>query len=99
MGQYSYLYKTARWKHRRARQLREYPLCKICLDRDNRVTAATVVDHLYKHNGNIFEFFNGAVQSLCKRCHDSVKQSEERLGYSKLVGIDGWPAHRKNEKK
>jgi len=31
------------------------------------------------------------MQSLCAHCHNSTKQSEERLGYSRGVGPDGYP--------
>ena len=33
----------------------------------------------------------GALQSLCKACYDSTKQTEERRGYSREVGTDGFP--------
>jgi len=36
-----------------------------------------------------FDYEN--TQSLCKRCHDSTKQAEEKRGYSIHVDEDGWP--------
>lgn len=60
------------------------------------MTAATVADHIRPHRGDPALFFDPTnLQSLCDeypwRCHSSVKQSEERLGYSKAIGADGWP--------
>jgi len=60
------------------------------------VTPASVADHIKPHRGSLALFYDPAnLQSLCDqspfRCHSSAKQSEERLGYSKAVGIDGFP--------
>lgn len=55
------------------------------------VTPATICDHIEPHNGNLEAFYSGPFQSLCKRHHDAAKQAEERGGYSREVGIDGWP--------
>ena len=53
-------------------------LCVMCLKR-GKVTAATVVDHIVPHKGNDRLFWDrDNWQSLCKRCHDSDKQKEER---------------------
>ena len=62
----------------RERHLRASPLCVYCL-RDNRVTAASVVDHIVPHRGDesLFKDPNN-LQSLCKPCHDSLKAREER---------------------
>ena len=69
-----------RWKkHVRPARLRANPLCAICL-KQGRVTAATVVDHVVAHKLDPDLFWNGELQSLCARCHDSVKQKEERSG-------------------
>jgi hypothetical protein len=37
--------------------------------------------------------FKGALQSLCKECHDSVKQSLEKGGAGHIRGcdLDGYP--------
>jgi 5-methylcytosine-specific restriction protein A len=60
-----------------------------------RVTPATVADHIEPHRGDPDRFWNGKLQSLCDRrpwrCHSSVKQSEEALGYSEAIGEDGHP--------
>ncbi|WP_225792271.1 HNH endonuclease [Oligella urethralis] len=66
-----------RWQKARAKYLDEHPLCKYC-ERDGRITAATVVDHIEPHKGNKEFFWNKKNwQSLCKPCHDSVKAKEE----------------------
>ena len=54
--------------------------------------AATVVDHIIPHKGDSDLFWDESNwQSLCKRCHDSFKQKEEKQGYSNAIGHDGWP--------
>jgi len=87
---YRRLYHTARWQRRRARQLAEEPLCRTCATH-GRVTAASVADHVVPHKGNAELFHAGALASLCPRCHDGAKQSEERLGYSNATDTEGWP--------
>lgn len=53
---------------------------------------ATVADHITPHRGDHTLFFDYEnTQSLCDHCHSSAKQSEERIGYSKEIGIDGLP--------
>lgn len=84
------LYKTAEWEAIRRKQFAEHPLCKRCLDR-GVVRAATVVHHVERHEGDPAKFFRGPFESLCKNHHDSDAQSEERTGYSREIGADGWP--------
>lgn len=82
----------SRWTKARAFYLRKHPLCVYC-QRERRVVAAQVVDHIIPHrlkeaidSGDEARierakalFWDGANwQSLCKPCHDSVKQREER---------------------
>ena len=57
-----------------------------------RVVLATVVDHIEPHRGDQAKFYGGALQSLCKQCHDSDKQRIE-LGKAPKpeIGLDGWP--------
>jgi 5-methylcytosine-specific restriction protein A len=92
---YRKLYKTARWLARRARQLRDKPLCERC-ERRGRIAPATVADHVKPHRGDVELFFRGALQSLCDSCHSSAKQSEESRGYSREIGSDGWPVDPKH---
>lgn len=66
-----------RWQKERAKFLVESPLCVYC-EREGRITAATVVDHIQPHRGNQALFWDkNNWQSLCKPCHDSVKAKEE----------------------
>ncbi|SPA17227.1 Putative phage holin (fragment) [Cupriavidus taiwanensis] len=52
---------------------------------------ATVVDHVRPHRGDRRLFLDRTnLQSLCKLCHDSVKQ---RMEHGQMVGcsLDGMP--------
>ena len=89
------LYKTARWKALRKAQLQSNPLCRMCLD-SNMTRAADIVDHVEPHRGDLVKFFEGKLQSLCKKHHDSAKQREEGRGYSTQAGYDGWPTDPKH---
>jgi hypothetical protein len=55
------------------------------------MTPATICDHINPHRGDVISFFAGPFQSLCKQCHDTVKQSEEVRGYRGDADEDGWP--------
>ena len=80
-----------RWRKVRAGFLRAHPLCARC-ERAGRVVEATVVDHIEPHRGDRRKFWDPANwQSLCAPCHDGAKQAEERRGYSKEIGANGWP--------
>lgn len=93
-AEYRKLYNTRRWRDIRASQLCHEPSCRMCAAA-GRLTPATVCDHIEPHRGDIDKFWNGPFQSLCDqdpwRCHSRGKQSEEVLGYSKVIGADGWP--------
>ena len=90
-AQYRAWYKTAEWQRLRMAQLSKQPLCERCLAKD-RTTAATVVHHIEAHKGDRARFLDPTnLASSCAPCHDSDEQSEERLGYSKEIGADGWP--------
>lgn len=85
------LYKTKRWLDLREYQLSKEPLCAYCA-RENRITPATVCDHVSPHDGEPERFWAGPFQSLCSFHHNSTKQSEEALGYSDALGPDGLPS-------
>lgn len=76
-------YKTARWQALRwAVLLRDlftcqWPGCgKVVAD-----TSKLVADHRVPHRGDEALFWDDAnLWTLCKHCHDSRKQSEERSG-------------------
>lgn len=70
---YNYAWQKARLVH-----LAAHPLCLYC-ERAGKVAAATVVDHKVPHRGDKALFWDRSNwQSLCKSCHDEVKQAEER---------------------
>lgn len=82
----------ARWQRERLVQLAEHPLCAWCAGH-GVVRAATVVDHKKPHRGDEALFWDRTNwQSLCKTCHDSAKQAEERSGKRQIrIGLDGFP--------
>lgn len=88
--QYAHLYNSRRWREKREHQLSIEPLCRMCAQ-VGRVTAATVADHVVPHKGSLTLFWSGALQSLCKSCHDSHKQREERSGRAVGCDINGRP--------
>ncbi|MGE8338123.1 HNH endonuclease [Pseudomonas laurylsulfatiphila] len=66
-----------KWQKARERYLRDHPLCVYCA-RQGLTAAAGVVDHKVPHRGDQSLFWDESNwQSLCKPCHDSVKQAEE----------------------
>lgn len=78
-------YKTARWQRLRLRVLLrdqftcQRPECGRLIGD----TSQLVCDHIRPHRGDAALFWDeGNLQSLCKPCHDVVKQAEERRGYS-----------------
>jgi 5-methylcytosine-specific restriction protein A len=68
-------YDSARWQQLRAFVLREEPWCRECR-RNNRVSPATVVDHIQRirDGGSRTNLTN--LQPLCDRCHDKKRGKE-----------------------
>lgn len=61
---------NAEWRVARRRFLSAHPLCVECM-KENRLTAATVVDHIIPHRGDAKLFWDkNNWQSLCKAHHD-----------------------------
>lgn len=88
---YGKLYDTTRWKRLRLNQLSNAPLCAYCLLL-GRVSNATIADHITPHKGDEALFYNADnLQSLCKPCHDSVKQQQEKSGIIRGSDITGAP--------
>lgn len=86
-------YKTREWKRIRRAQLDAEPLCARCAD-EGIVTAATDADHVIPWAGDLEAFYNGALQSLCKRCHGEKSSREDRDGLTrKGHDLDGEPLH------
>ena len=69
---------TSAWTKARAAYLASHPLCARC-QRDGRVTAAGVVDHIVPHRGDkaLFWDSDGNWQPLCKPCHDRKTATED----------------------
>jgi 5-methylcytosine-specific restriction enzyme A len=82
-------YGLARWKKRAHHQLQIEPLCRLCLEQD-RVTPATIADHVTPHRGDWNSFRLGALQSLCAACHQG-KWAEDKRGYRCDVDDNGRP--------
>lgn len=73
---------THRWQKNSKARLKRYPLCAICLSQE-RVTEATVTDHIVPHKGDKEKFWDrDNHQSLCKACHDT-KTATEDGGYGR----------------
>ena len=87
----SALHSTARWKRRRARQLRHFPLCRLCLSLFGKLSVAVVADHVLPHRNDPKLFWNGELQSLCESCHNSLKQQQEQGGGMAGSYADGTP--------
>ena len=79
-----------RWNKRSRMQLREHPLCVLCLQ-SGKVEAAAVADHVIPHKGDSALFWRGELQSLCWSCHSSSKQQKELNGFCCSIGADGFP--------
>jgi len=90
------LYSTKRWQSLRSYRLNKEPLCRYCLER-GKLNPAEVIDHIRPHKGNEELFYSYEnTQSLCKRCHDSAKQSEENKGLRPGCDESGIPMDTKH---
>ena len=78
-------YKTSRWQKLRMKILRR-DLFTCQWSGCGRVVADTsklVADHREPHRGDEVLFWDeNNLWTLCKQCHDSAKQREERRGYA-----------------
>ena len=85
-------YSTAPWKTIRHQRLDlDKGLCQMCL-RAGKHVAGSVVDHKIPHRGDPELFFClENTQVLCKKHHDSDKQSEEVRGFRVAVDENGFP--------
>ena len=84
------LYSTQRWMRVSRARLRASPVCALCL-KNNRITAATVCDHITPHAGDVNAFWTNATQNLCASCHSGAKRVQDLRGYSDQIGSDGLP--------
>ena len=77
---YKHLYSSRAWRKLRDRKREANPLCEPC-ERNGKVTAATSVDHIKKHEGDRALFLDwDNLQSICDHCHYSIKAREEKAG-------------------
>jgi 5-methylcytosine-specific restriction protein A len=63
-----------KWQLARKHYLQANPVCTDAFNRhDGRPVAATVVDHIEPHRGDMEKFWDleNNVQALCRHCHDS----------------------------
>lgn len=69
------------WQRARLGFLQQNPLCVTCAT-TGRVTAASVVDHIKPHKGDMQLFWDSANwQALCKPCHSrKTAQSDGGFG-------------------
>lgn len=66
-----------RWRMAALRFLRRHPLCAEC-QRQGRVTAATAVDHIIPHKGDMALFWKESnFQGLCAPCHGRKTAAED----------------------
>jgi 5-methylcytosine-specific restriction protein A len=73
-------YNTKRWRRLRwSILMRDMLTCQMCY-RVEPNTSRLVADHKVPHRGDEHLFWDdGNLWALCKPCHDSAKQREERL--------------------
>lgn len=68
---------TGAWRRARKVFLSKHPLCAECM-KGNKVTAATVVDHIIPHKGNKALFWDESNwQPMCAPCHSSKTLKED----------------------
>lgn len=66
-----------RWDKARKFYLIKHPLC-VCCEANGVAHAATVVDHVEPHKGDMVKFWNSAMwQGLCDWCDKSIKRPLE----------------------
>lgn len=80
---------TSKWE-RESRAFLARPENRLCACGCGR--PAEVVDHIKQHKRDPKLFWSRKNwQALSAHCHNTWKQSEERLGYSTKIGSDGLP--------
>jgi 5-methylcytosine-specific restriction endonuclease McrA len=102
-NQYRKHYSTKAWAALRRRALLrdgfrcQHEGCNVILRQGRDHPNSAVVHHLTPHKGDLALFYDlNNLQSVCWRCHSGDIQSQEVLGYSKEVGLDGWPVDPRN---
>ena len=99
------LYRSARWaKYRDGRLVGGAKLvahtrdswkcqrCGVLCTTGRKSPDSAVAHHRKPHRGDLVLFYDpDNVETVCKACHDSTIQGDERRGYSLGIGPDGWP--------
>ena len=91
------MYKTKAWRKLRIAAFeRDGYRCQMCgvgVCGGRTHPRSAVGDHKEPHRNDPALFYAlSNVQTLCKRCHDSLKQAQEKRGYSREVDPStGWP--------
>jgi 5-methylcytosine-specific restriction enzyme A len=79
------------WQQARKGFLKSHCYCAICLKK-NKITIGNIVDHIKPHRGDQQLFWDKTNwQTLCKTCHDSIKQRFEKSGTIAGCSVDGVP--------
>lgn len=76
-------YGSQRWKDLRwSVLLRDRFTCQRCKVMLGHKTSELVADHRLAHHGDAELFWDaGNLQCICKPCHDSAKQAEDKRGW------------------
>jgi 5-methylcytosine-specific restriction enzyme A len=83
--------RSSRWQRLRARYLVTHPLCERC-QAQGRVTVACEVHHRQRcHDDPVLQVSWDNLEAICNACHLPVS-NDERRGYSKAIGADGYAA-------
>lgn len=75
----SKFYNSRAWRNFRKSRLLEEPLCREC-KRNNKITEATVLDHIKRIEDGGEKLSKQNTQPLCKSCHNS-KSGREAHGF------------------
>lgn len=81
------------WRKFRLLYLADNPLCVLCKEL-NRITPATVIDHIKPMSQGGAKFDPDNLRAVCKTCHDSACQSFNRKGVMKGCDEQGNPLGR-----
>lgn len=89
------LYKSKAWRQLReatlARDMWRCQSCGVYLVAGRQSPHSAVVNHKTPHKGDLELFHDpGNLEAVCKQCHDSDIQREER-NPKPTIGPDGWP--------
>lgn len=73
------LYSSAKWRRKRREILNKEPLCREC-KKENKITEATIVDHIQPISVGGKKFDNNNLQPLCETHHNRKTAKELMQG-------------------